>query len=297
MTPPLPEPTTSTSMAPITTSPFPLFKGDPTALEVRQQRLTNCPLPAVLAALAHACPRQVQQMIIKRDAPTKSWFYNKPLTSLGYFDFDSNYIVKFQHKNVDVTPLLYLDGGNRPRFGKSTTGSGWVSYIEKAYVGYRGRWHYENLDLLDVPNPVLVERVMEDIVFEFDSITIDGDRRGMLLQDLESASLDPPEDEKESFGTLMWQTLDRKQMRRFVRKFLGRAGRLATVATTDSQNPIHSTVGLVGNHTYAVLNYSSRLDKIRLFDAMHGSPVKLTLRQFISAMDNMYQARGHGPCS
>ena len=147
------EPTTSTGLAPLMTTLLEPFKNGVNAKSVRQQGLTNCPLPAILSAMARAWPGKLRKMIKKKKQKAQAWFYGKQPPSTGPFELDSYLTVKFQNASIDISPYLYVNGAYKPRFGRSEDG-GWVSYIEKAYVAYRGGYQYEKLNFLAGENAV-----------------------------------------------------------------------------------------------------------------------------------------------
>lgn len=268
-------------LAPMLVEAGPIFIGEPKPKSVRQQRLTSCPLPAVLAATAHADPSRLYKMIhyTGYSKPRTAWFRGKALPQGGEtLESAKTMMVYFQHRTVEITPRLYADDFAklpRPRFAMADDGSGWVSYIEKAYVVYRGNYEYRNLDFLgEAAEKLTVSRICEDVWAEFDRLDIDD---GILHLDDESDSFDPPPGYVEAFeGEKMERIIGRQALRKKVVKYLSRAAKRPTIATTV-------------DHTLAVLGLSG--GEVTLFDCMRSSEVSMSVREFIATHDAIYQVR------
>lgn len=265
-------------LAPMITSPLPLFKGGrPQA--VRQQKLTNCPLPALLAAMANANPGRLRTMVQQKRYGTarKAWFLDKEALKSNpqCFEVKDVITIQFQHQTIEMTPFLYADAKNKPRFGLSTDDEGWVSYIEKAYVMYRGDYKYENLNFLNGrPDAIAVERVIEDVAHGFDKLDLDDD---VFYEDFDPVSFDPPPGQAETFQSTSYRDLPTRGAEvRKLKQVLKNVKKRATVATTH-------------NHTKAVLDYAN--GKVTMFDAMRSQTFKLTVKQFLGQHDAVYQVR------
>lgn len=270
-------------MAPILSAGLKLFDGEPAATSVRQQMLTNCPLPALLAAMANGNKSGLKKMVQERNAPAQSWFYGRPVTSAGKFQVSRIITVHFQHASVEVSPLLYVNNLMKPRFtfSETATTAGWASYIEKAYVNYRAAHTYENLNLLSTRNPLSVERIMEDLVHDFSKLEI-GVNGGTLLRDLEEGG-------EGGFGTSDFADYGKDGLKKKLIDMFKLAKERPTIATTPSSASNHGALNLVGSHTYAVLRYAD--GRVTVYDAMRVREHKLKTSDFIKAFDALFQAR------
>ncbi|MCC6536098.1 MAG: hypothetical protein IT162_01010 [Bryobacterales bacterium] len=276
--PPLQEPVDK-PYAPLAPEGWPIFKYPVVATSLRQQRLTNCPLPAILAAMANAAPQRLHSMITEYPAQAESWFWNTPVPHAGRFRINRVIKVKFQYAAIPVSPILYFDNLYHPRFTMCSNGDGWASYIEKAYVIHRGSFHYANLNFLGGGSATPVERVMEDLVHEF--LKFDLDER-VVYRDLEL------NEDNGKWETANWREIGARGMAGKLRSILAQARRKPTVATTPSSAANHADLDLVGQHTYAVLRY--RDNNVTLFDAMRARELTITVRQLLAGFDNVYQA-------
>src|SRR5688572_25946678 len=70
---------------PISIEGLPLTLTGIDPLNVRQQHISNCPLPAIIAAIANACPAQIIRMIEERPSVVKSWFDDEQQPTKGRF--------------------------------------------------------------------------------------------------------------------------------------------------------------------------------------------------------------------
>jgi hypothetical protein len=295
------EPVTSSGRIPISTVGFPLFLGDINPLNIRQQQIANCPLPAIIAAIANACPAQIRGMFGERQRVVKSWFDDEKETER----FRTNRIIKIQFRGtfVEVSPVLYVNAAGTPRFASTTDGAGWVSYIEKAYVVLRGHHIYENLDFQSA-NPLTVHQFVTDLIGNYDKIELETIVRIIKKKEVETRQGDVlknvnadrnsapvfPEDLK------FVDDLRDRQLERALEVMLRQTARRATIATTPVHNEIHTRLNLVGEHTLAVLSYNDKRNRVRLFDAMRGNELEIELDDFILAFDSIYQATEHQLC-
>ncbi len=119
------EPVTDSGTDPLTTEGLKLFPQAPNPENVRQKRIENCPLAAILAAIANACPAQIVKMVKERPSVVKSWFDGEQEKQR----FLTNKIITvfFRDHFVDISPVLYLDFFKQPRFAASSDGGCWVS--------------------------------------------------------------------------------------------------------------------------------------------------------------------------
>jgi hypothetical protein len=278
-------------LAPLLSTPLPLFpKGGPNARTVVQQRVTNCPLPALLAAMAHAMPARLSSMIEKESpaAPRSSYFFGStPLkSSPSSFAIPEVFRVAFQHSTIEISPLLYMDERQphryKPRFAMAADDSGWVSYIEKAYVVYRCKHKYSNLDFLGSSGiPLTVARVVEDVAHDFDWFRL---TERQLWLDPEPHSFDPPPGnesdeifELDERRIVAFRSKDRVARR--LRDVFGDHNTRATIVTTH-------------NHTLAVVGYNDTTREVTLYDAMRKATLPpMNLSSFLRSHDAVYQVR------
>lgn len=266
-------------LAPLITTPIPVFS-TLRAESVRQQLLTNCPLPAILAAMAHAIPERLRAMVqrVEHQQPRTAWFEGSDKPANGeYLETKTTFKIAFQRKTIEITPFIYSDPHYQPRFAKAADGAGWVSYIEKAYVAYRAKYIYKNLDFFgqDV-KPLTVERIIEDIAIDFDALGLSEHRK---YYDLEPHTLDPAADNLDKFDTADYKDLSNKNTIRYLKTMLRNAGKRATVASTH-------------NHVRAVLGYKN--GKVKLHDAMGhllNHTYDMKLRDFLHSHSDVYQVR------
>lgn len=273
-------------LAPLLITARPLFGRVIDYSTVVQQGVTNCPLPALLAAMAHAMPDRLRDLIEKRSLSrprTSSFFEKDPKHSLTVNEV---FKVRFQHNVVEVSPVLYLRQGKPgqviPRFAMATDDSGWVSYIEKAYVVYRCKHKYSNLDFLgSSATPLTVERVVEDVARDFDWFRLN---ERELWRDPEPLSPDPPpgHEHEEEFKLRQRQITSFRRnrgVRRKLDEIFGDHATRATIVTTH-------------NHTLAVVDYKRKTGEVTLYDAMRNarrSPMNLS--RFLQSHDSVYQVR------
>jgi hypothetical protein len=241
----------------------PFFNSGVDWSSVRQQGIANCPLPAILAALGRTCPREVRGMIVHdRDQPYQSTLGQRPGSGPSVFR------VTFRGlgRTITISPRLHyprpLNAQHRVApelrnvvFAWAGDG-GWVSYIEKAYVVWRGGNRYENLDV-NADNAPTVDRIMFDLAgrftkIEFDQRTIFHNQRpGDESVDCRRSSANRP-----CFVNVTSTRL---------RAILQQASTSPTIATTRP-----SPQKLIPEHTYVVTGLSTTGVRVQQF--MNDSP-------------------------
>lgn len=289
------EPITDSGRLPISTGGLPLILTGIKPTNVRQQRLTNCPLPAILAAIANVCPAQISRMIEERPSVVKSWFNDETENAR----FMTNRIIKVQFRGsfVRVSPVLYLDFFDKPRFASSADGSGWVSYIEKAYVVLRGQHRYENLDM-NSANPISVHQFVSDLFGNYDKVELETIVKIKKKKEVVTAQGDVLKNVDEFRNTdNFFDDLTGTKLEAALETMLRQVGKRATIATTPEHNDLHTSLGLVGSHTVAVLSYNDKKNRVTVFDAMRANTLEITLDDFKIAFDAVYQATEHPNCS
>lgn len=321
MTEPVPGKPIFGGLAPLLSTPLPLFPKEgsdykgPDYKKVRQKLITNCPLVALLAALAHAMPSRLLRMISmeKLATPRMTHFQEvQPLppqpahlapkpgpraeTDPG-IEIDTIIKVQFPKKLVEISPRLYLESNSSdqtkiiPRFGAATDGTGWVSYIEKAYVVFRAENLYRNLDLLgQTATPLSVERVIDDIAFDFDLFDLETHE---LWKDPEFISSNPPKKADPRTNIIpndIFQVDDEEvQIESFKHK-----GFMRKLSDVLAEHHIKATLATTDNHTLAVVDFRRVKGggMVTLFDAFRGTTLPpITLSDFVARHHRVYQVR------
>jgi hypothetical protein len=308
MTEPIPGDDSLGGLAPLQTSYLPLFnRGMINPLTVVQQKVTNCPLPALLAALAYAMPDRLPRMIhwLPLATPRRSWFFDRDRPKQVHSEptaFTIREILRVTFPNasaIDISPILFMDhmtpkevieaGGTRPRFAFSTDRGGWVSYIEKAYVVRRCNNQYINLDFLGRSAiPLTVARVVEDVAGDFDWFRL-ANRGWEMLPDAEPASPDPPpgREDREMFGSSV----------EAIRTFRSNKGVIKRLGEIFAAHKKRATIATTHNHTLAIVGYDAKSNKVKLYDALGrgprglGVPREMKLDAFLAQHDAVYQVR------
>lgn len=151
---------------------LPLFAGEqnaPVPEDMVQGNLNNCPVAAILAALAHVEPETVAGMIARSTAEVRSRRRSDPPDSLPYRT-DRLYTVQFLGGHpVQVSSFLYYTGGAIAYARSPEDRAAWMSYIEKAYAVFRGGGSYNRLNTTtQLGQPPSLNQVMEDLAGPYD---------------------------------------------------------------------------------------------------------------------------------
>jgi len=250
---------------------LPLFAGEgalPAAADVVQGALDNCPVAAILAALAHVDPESVVGMVQRSTADVRSRRSSDPPGSATYRT-SRLYTVQFRSGGpVRVSSYLYYTQGAIAYAHSPEDRAAWMSYIEKAYAMMRGGGSYNRLGrtthLGEAPT---VNRVMEDLAGTYDFADLAENqmyRSGADAVPLTDAML---------------------------RDMLGRADRRATVAASASSGV---PAGVVPNHAYTVLNRSRAAVRLRNPQGGSGAEVSFTMEEFRSIFRAVLQAQPEG---
>lgn len=144
-----------------------LFDGDPKAEDVIQGYIGNCPLAAVLVAVAHAKPALLKSMISEQTADVVS----KDKSDANFsVKTDKLLTVQFRKGNpVEMSRLLYHNKDGDLVYASASRSVSWVSFIEKAYAVLRGGNSYNGLnDTTTLNGPPSANKVMEDVVGDYE---------------------------------------------------------------------------------------------------------------------------------
>jgi hypothetical protein len=248
---------------------------------VHQQNLGNCPLPAVLSALVHVCPKQISHIIQE--------VRGKPVSTVVTKDRTGNLILNGPPKKVKphrlfriqfsdgdekcVSDLLYFRNGQL-LYGFSMDRTEWVPLIEKAYLLHRIGWAYEMME-----DNVDVDVVMLDLVGP--CLKLD-----LFKSEFFNISFNDEEDINEE---------DKKKLNDGqLCKVLKDAPKLATIATSKNRPK-----KAMRHHTYTVLMVTKSKEGkclIHLREATRDSILTLTVKQFKADFDLVIQALAHMVC-
>jgi hypothetical protein len=137
----------------------PPFPKDPVYSEVEQGYLLNCPIPAVMAAIAHVKdgPAKLRTMITEVKGviqsernPNLSELYDKEPFKKEVYQSARIFEVSFATAKVKVTPWIFYDQRKASPgsivYGSSTLGAPWPSILEKAYAAAYSNNSYNGLD-------------------------------------------------------------------------------------------------------------------------------------------------------
>jgi Calpain family cysteine protease len=217
----------------------PLFKKKPKPDDVVQGRLGNCPLHAILVAMAHAKPKELSQMINPTSVTVIS-----TLADDKKFRKQTDVLMTVQFRDakpIEISTLLYRnpvdaegDGGDLP-YAHSDNGVSWVSFFEKAYVKLRAKNSYVILD----KNGGNVRQIMTDVAGPF------------LHVDLLRGSVFTPED-----GSVKEKDLSDK----LLGNILKAAKQHPTIAASLDEAPGDK---IVSDHGYGVLGFDGKRVHLR----------------------------------
>jgi len=246
---------------------LPLFTGDPAVPaeeDVMQGALDNCPVAAILAALAHVAPESVAGMIARSTADVRSRRRSDPHDSFPYRT-DRLYTVQIRGGNpVRVSSFLYYTAGAIAYAHSPDDRAAWMSYIEKAYAVFRGGNSYNHLGrATQAGEAPTTNTVMEDLAGPYDFADI-GEGR-LYRSGADSAPLSDA----------------------ILRDMLAQADQRATItASQDSGVPEN----VVPNHAYTVLGRSRSTVSLRNPQGGSDAVVTFAFDQFKTIFRAVLQA-------
>jgi hypothetical protein len=230
----------------------PLFEKDPQAADVIQGSIANCPLAAVLAAVAHTQPTLLKGMIGEQTVDVVSKDKSDPTWSVK-----TNKLLTVQFRKgspVEMSRLLYHNGENDLVYARASRNVSWVSFIEKGYAVLRGGNSYNGLnDTTTLNGPPTANKVMEDVVgaYEYTAPAATADKDLLAI--------------------------------------LARAKTKATIAASQATLPDESPV--VANHGYAVMGVSGNTVLLRNPWGGESADKKLPLKDFKTAFQAVLQEK------
>jgi len=246
---------------------LPLFVGGqsvPATDDMMQGALNNCPVAAILAALAHVAPESLAGMISRSTADVRSRRRSDPAGGTPYRT-DRLYTVQFRAGNpVQLSSFLYYTAGAIAYAHSPDDRASWMSYIEKAYAVFRGGNSYNRLNTTtQMGEAPTVNRVMEDLAGPFDYADMEENliyRSGFDPVPLTDAIL---------------------------REMLGQAGQRVTVAGSAVSGVPEN---VVRNHAYTVLGRRRNTVTLRNPQGGTGAEVTFSFDEFKSVFRAMLQA-------
>ncbi|SDG93741.1 hypothetical protein [Nitrosomonas sp. Nm132] len=250
---------------------------------LRQQRLTNCPLPAILAAVGRACPKFLRSMIFHDlTQPYKATLGKRPGSGSSVLHITFRGV----NRTIIISPRLHFP---RPKdaqhpvapelhnltFSRASDG-GWASYIEKAYVVMRGKNRYENLNMHAMDPPLTVNRFFFDVLGRFTKIQFETNEIFFSLR----PSLNVE-------GKEIWITEER-----FIRPLT--RGRLKALLILTHERPTIATTHaassrLIREHTYLVTHLSRAGVHVQEF-MRRSPPEAIPLADLGREFDAIYQS-------
>jgi hypothetical protein len=220
--------------------------------EVRQGRTGNCPVVATLAALAHAAPDRIIPMISTTSAIVRAQVIDTGKTNPTHrlvVKESVLYKVRFAKGDPAEVSGLLWSRGGELEYASSTRDALWPGIFEKAYVVAHGGNSYQTI----------------------------------------SASLTPHEAMTNMLGPVDELLLAEKPGN--LTDLLKRARSRPTIADTwtDLPRDLNVPAGIIGFHTYAVLDF--RGSNVSVFDPRDGAVISVALANFKRAFESVVQLR------
>lgn len=246
-------------LLPLTVALFDQSTNKPAPTEVIQGFILNCPLGAVLMAIAATKPNRISSMISETVGQVESVARSAPNKVIA----TTKRIIKVtipSGTQITTSSLIYQNPGVNNATVKSTSppemifahtagnpvsGSSWVAFIEKAYaLAKQNPTNGFGYNSLDHPDP---GEVMLDFVGNFQHV------------DVPNKQVFP----KGGGQATTSKKLTDPQLDQHILGIVNTAGAKAAIACTID-NPTHAT--LFGNHCYAIVSFSG--GKIQLRNAL-----------------------------
>jgi hypothetical protein len=222
--------------------------------EVRQGRTGNCPVLATLAALAHAARYRVKNMISTRGAKVTAQVTDTsqptPGNPLTITEETVLYKVRFAKGDPVEVSGLLWTRRGKPEYALSTRDALWPSIIEKGYVVEHGGNSYQRIF-----GSVTPHEAMTNMLGPVNELLLKNNP-GNLIDMLRNAPIKP------------------------------------TIADTWLNLPANLKVpaGIIGFHTYAVLNYS-KSKGVRVYNVLDGAKPDVPIATFRQAFESVIQLR------
>jgi Calpain family cysteine protease len=215
---------------------FPLFHSGkkPKPEDVVQGELANCPLAALLVAMAQATPDAITNMISEFPAQVVSARWSDKDNPQAFLRTNRLFLVRFRNHPEWVTAPLYVYDPSDRAYASSPNSTGWMSYIEKGYATWKGNRSYNNLN--DRSSGPDANTVMEDLVGPPD--VADLVNKKLFKAGQETPLTDP-----------------------LLTDMLNKGSRFPTIAgTLDTNIPVKD---IVAHHMYAVLGFAQGQVQLR----------------------------------
>jgi hypothetical protein len=220
--------------------------------EVRQGRTGNCPVVATLAALAHAAPDRIIPMLTTSSATVRAQVIDTGQTSpMTQPVVIETVFYKLRFAKGDPVEVsgLLWTRDGELEYASSTRGALWPAIFEKAYAVAHGGNSYQTISASVTPHEAMTNML--------------GDVNELVLAEKPSNLTD----------------------------LLKRAPSRPTIADTWTNLPVKLQVpaGIIGFHTYAVLNFEG--SRVSVFDPRDGSVILVPLATFKRAFESVVQLR------
>jgi hypothetical protein len=220
--------------------------------EVRQGRTGNCPVVATLAALAHARPDRIIPMLTTTSASVRAQVIDTGQTrpTLRALLIETVlYKIRFAKGDPVEVSGLLWTRDGELEYASSTRGALWPGIFEKAYVVAHGGNSYQTISASLTPH-----EAMTNMLGEVDEVF--------------------PAEKPGSLTTLLRRVASRP-----------------TIADTWTDLPpdLKVPAGIIGFHTYAVLNFDG--SDVGVFDPRDGAVILVPLATFKRAFESIVQLR------
>ena len=220
--------------------------------EVRQGRAGNCPVVATLAALAHAAPERIIPMLTTSSATVRAQVIDTGQTSPTARPLVIEtvlYKVRFAKGDPVEVSGLLWTRDGELEYASSTRGALWPAIFEKAYAVAHGGNSYQTITASVTPHEAMTN----------------------MLGDVDESFL--------------------AEKPRNVTGLLKQARSRPTIADTWTNLPLDLKVpaGIIGFHTYAVLNFDG--SNVSVFDPRDGAVISVSLATFKRAFESVVQLR------
>ena len=220
--------------------------------EVRQGRTGNCPVVATLAALAHAAPDRIIPMLTTSSATVRAQVIDTgqtTATARPVLIETVLYKVRFAKGAPVEVSGLLWTRDSELEYASSTRGALWPGIFEKAFVVAHGGNSYQTISASVTPH-----EAMTNMLGAVDEVFL-AERPGSVTGLLKRAPSRP------------------------------------TIADTWTNLPLNLKVpaGIIGFHTYAVLNFDG--SNVSVFDPLDGEVIPVPLATFKRAFESVVQLR------
>jgi len=247
--------------------------GAPLPEEVIQGNVNACPLAAALVALAHTRAAALQGMVTAVQAAIQSRALGDPA---GQYPHSAGRLIAVQFpggSRTEVSSLLWMTGG-RIAYCHSTTNTGWMCYIEKAYAVWRGRNAYDNLNRIGTG---AADRESDYTPPDTRQVFMDLAGRCVMAH-LEAGTLYEADDSAHRLTAAG------------LRELLNRSGNRPTIAASRADT--NGRNGIEASHSYAVMGLEEQVIHLRNPRGGEAAGVDIRLPLFAERFAAVLQSSG-----